>query len=150
MAARALLQGQLSTSVCLFCPHEVSSTGCIYQLWRHQGAWKPLTFAQFGALNFKKWRILSGMLCRDAACLALELETLARGRFHLARSGDHKICLLSLLWEGNTRKDSMDMALVFITCILETSWASLQPEMRLCLHETFRSCAYIIMASTGS
>lgn len=50
---------------------------------------------------------------------------------------------------GNRRKDSMDMALVFITCILETSWASLQPEMRLCLRETFRSCAYIIMASTG-
>lgn len=43
----------------------------------------------------------------------------------------------------------MDIALVFITCILETNWASLQPEMRLCLRETFRSCAYIIMASTG-
>lgn len=47
------------------------------------------------------------------------------------------------------RKDGMEMALVFITYILETSWASLQPEMQLCLCETFRSCTYIIMASTG-
>lgn len=148
MAAHALLQGQLSESVCLFCPHEVCFTGCIYQLWRHQAAWKPLTFAQFGALNFQKWRILSGMLCHDAACLALELETLARGSFHLAGSGDHKICLLSVLWEGNMRKDSMEMVLFLIMYILETSWASLQPEMRLCLCETFRNCAYI-KASTG-
>lgn len=142
-------RGSWVNQFCLFCPHEVSSTGCIYQLWRHQAAWKPLTSAQFGALNFQKWRILSGMLCHDAACLALELETLAYSSFHLARSGDHKICLLSVLWEGNMRNNSIVVALVFITCILETSWASLQPEMRLCLCETFRSCAYIIMASTG-
>lgn len=47
------------------------------------------------------------------------------------------------------RKGSMEMALAFITCILETSWASLLSEARLRLCKTFRSCAYIIMGSTG-
>lgn len=46
------------------------------------------------------------------------------------------------------RKDGMEIVLGFITYILETSWASFQPEMWWCLCETFRSCAYAIMAST--
>lgn len=37
------------------------------------------------------------MLCYDAACLELELEPLAHSSFHLVRSGDHKMCLLSML-----------------------------------------------------
>lgn len=46
------------------------------------------------------------------------------------------------------RKDSIEMGLGFITCALETTWPSLQPEMQLCLCKTFRSYAYVITVST--
>lgn len=57
-------------------------------------------------------------------CLALELETLVHDSFHLARNGNHKICFLSMLCEGIIREDNMEMVLVLIMCIFETSWAA--------------------------
>lgn len=59
------------------------------------------------------------MLCHDAMCLALELETLAFDSFHLARNGYHKICLPSMLCEGIIREDRVEMVLVLIMCIFE-------------------------------
>lgn len=64
------------------------------------------------------------MLCHDATCLALELETLAHDSFRLARNGNHKICLLSMLCEGIMREDSVEMVLVLSMCIFETHWAA--------------------------
>lgn len=64
------------------------------------------------------------MLCHDAMCLALEHKTLARDSFHLARNGNHKICLLSILYEGILRGDIVEMVLVLIMCFSETSWAA--------------------------
>lgn len=64
-----------------------------------------------------------GMLCHDAMCLALELETLAHDSFHLARNGNHKICLLSMLCEGIIGENSVEIVLVLM-CISESSWAA--------------------------
>lgn len=64
------------------------------------------------------------MLCHDAMCLALEHKTLAHDNSHLARNGNHNICLLSILCEGIVREDSVEMALVLLMCIFETSWAA--------------------------
>lgn len=64
------------------------------------------------------------MLCHDAMCLALEHKILAHDSFHLARNGNHEICLLSILCEGIVRGDSVEMVLVLIMCIFETRWAA--------------------------
>lgn len=63
------------------------------------------------------------MLCHDAMCLASELKTLARDRFHHARNDNHKICLLSMLCEGIMREDSVEMVLVLM-CVFETCWTA--------------------------
>lgn len=52
------------------------------------------------------------------------LKPLLMTVFHLARNGNHRICLLSMLCEGIMREDSMEMVLVLIMWVFETSGAA--------------------------
>lgn len=72
------------------------------------------------------------------------LKPLLMTVFHLARNGNHEICLLSMLCEGIMREDMRVLRWYwFLLCVLRLAGL---PEMQLC--KTFRSCAYIIMSST--